>query len=131
MWESGIWFDEVPIFEFHDPALRADRTKPNLFHGGVTAQPITPRMGTILTGVKLETLSDEAKDELALLICERKVVVLREQLGFLKAGPQFQVDFMTHYGKLSMQSVLLFFLLKKQRDISGALLRLLRHFFGF
>jgi len=49
-------------------------------------------MGTILTGVKLETLSKEAKDELALLICERKVVILREQLDFLKAGPQFQVS---------------------------------------
>jgi len=49
-------------------------------------------MGTILTGVKLETLSREAKDELALLICERKVVMLREQLEFLNSGPQFQVS---------------------------------------
>jgi len=105
VWEEGIWFDDFPIFEFHDPALRADKSKPHLFQPGVTAQLITPRMGTILTGVKLETLSAEAKDELALLICERKVVVLREQLGFLKAGPQFQVDFMSYYGKLSMQPV--------------------------
>jgi sulfonate dioxygenase len=105
VWEEGIWFDDFPIFEFHDPALRADKSKPNLFQPGVTAQPITPRMGTILTGVKLEALSQEAKDELALLICERKVVVLREQLNFLKAGPQFQVDFMSYYGKLSMQPV--------------------------
>jgi len=49
-------------------------------------------MGTILTGVKLETLSKEGRDELALLICERRVVVLREQLDFLKSGPQFQVS---------------------------------------
>jgi sulfonate dioxygenase len=105
VWEPGVWFDDFPIFEYHDPALRANKEKPHLFQSGVTAQPITPRMGTILTGVKLETLSDEAKDELALLICERKVVILREQLDFLRAGPQFQVDFMSHFGKLSIQPV--------------------------
>ena len=105
VWEEGVWHDDFPIFEYEDPALRADKSKPNLFQPGVTAKHITPRMGTILSGVKLETLSKEAKDELALLICERKIVVLREQLGFLKAGPQFQIDFMEHYGKLSMQPV--------------------------
>ncbi|PBP18542.1 alpha-ketoglutarate-dependent taurine dioxygenase [Diplocarpon rosae] len=78
---------------------------PHLFTAGVSGQPVTPRMGTILTGVKLETLSPAAKDELALLICERKFVVMREQLGFLNSGPQFQVDFMSHFGKLSRQPV--------------------------
>ncbi|KAG9246082.1 putative alpha-ketoglutarate-dependent sulfonate dioxygenase [Calycina marina] len=105
VWEKGVWQDEVALFEFSDPALRADITKPNLFLEGVTQEHITPRMGTILTGVKLEELSKEGKDELALLICERKVVVLRNQVGFLKSGPQFQVDFMEHYGKLSIQPV--------------------------
>lgn len=62
-------------------------------------------MGSILTGVTIETLSDAAKDELALLICERKVVVLREQLGFLRKGPEFQTRWMEWYGKLSLQPV--------------------------
>jgi len=105
VWEDGLWHDDFPEFEFQDPALRADKRKPNLFRDGVKAEPITPRMGTILTGVKLESLSKEAKDELALLISERKIVVLRDQLDFLKTGPQFQVDFMEHYGKLSKQPV--------------------------
>ncbi len=56
-------------------------------------------------GIKLETLSPAAKDELALLICERKFVVLREQADFLHSGPQFQVDFMSYFGKLSRQPV--------------------------
>ena len=105
VWEEGIWHDDFPIFDYQDPALRADRKKPHLFTDGVKAQRVTPRMGTILTGVKLEELSKEAKDELALLICERKFVVLREQLDFLRAGPQFQVDFMSYFGKLSNQPV--------------------------
>ncbi|KAG4439826.1 hypothetical protein IFR05_004675 [Cadophora sp. M221] len=104
-WEQGQWFEDFPEFDYEDPALRADPEKPHLFTAGVSAQPVTPRMGTILTGVKLETLSQEAKDELALLICERKFVVLREQLDFLHSGPQFQKDFMSYFGKLSRQPV--------------------------
>ena len=100
VWEQGLWQDEYPMFEHHDPALRADKRKPNLLREGVVAQSVTARMGTMLTGVNLETLSKEAKDELGLLICERKFVVLRDQLDFIKAGPQFQVEFMEHYGKL-------------------------------
>ena len=62
-------------------------------------------MGTILSGVKMEELSDAGKDELALLITERKIVVLREQSDFLHAGPQFQQDFMSYFGPLSIQPV--------------------------
>ncbi|KAF7874919.1 hypothetical protein EAF04_002093 [Stromatinia cepivora] len=104
-WEDDVWFDEFQHFEYHDPALRANKSKPNLFNGGVKAKHITPKMGTILTGVKLEELSDEGKDELALLITERKIVVLREQSDFLHSGPQFQQDFMSYFGPLSIQPV--------------------------
>lgn len=105
VWESGLWFDDFPIFEYHDPALRADKSKPHLFIDGVKATPITPKMGTILTGVKLDNLSQEAKDEMALLVSERKVVVCREQSDFLHKGPAFQVEFMEYFGKLSHQPV--------------------------
>jgi sulfonate dioxygenase len=105
VWEEGIWHDDFPIFPYSDPALRADKKKPHLFTAGVTALAVTPRMGTVLSGAKLETLSPEAKDELALLICERKFVIVREQSDFLRAGPQFQVDFMEYFGKLSKQPV--------------------------
>lgn len=104
-WEDDVWFDEVKHFEYHDPALRANKSKPNLFKGGVKAKHITPKMGTILSGVKMEELSDAGKDELALLITERKIVVLREQSDFLHAGPQFQQDFMSYFGPLSIQPV--------------------------
>ncbi|TVY73620.1 Alpha-ketoglutarate-dependent sulfonate dioxygenase [Lachnellula suecica] len=105
VWEEGLWFDDFPKFEYHDPALRADKSKPHLLSEGVKAIPITPKMGTILTGVKLENLSPEAKDELALLISERKIVVCREQFDFLNQGPAFQVNFMEYFGKLSHQPV--------------------------
>lgn len=105
-WEQNTWFDsDFPKFPFNDPALRADPQKPHLLRSGVTIKHITPRMGSILTGVKLEGLTNKAKDELALLVSERKIVVLRDQFEFLHTGPQFQEDFMSHFGKLSTQPV--------------------------
>ena len=104
-WEPGVWIEDVPEFEYRDPAMRADKTKSHLLTNIVKVRDITPKMGTILTGVNLEALSDEAKDELALLIVERKVVVLRDQATFLHAGPQVQQDFMSYFGKLSIQPV--------------------------
>ena len=99
------WFDKCPTFEYHDPALRADKSKPNLFQSGITARDITPKMGTILTGLNLKELTDAARDELALLISERKIVVLRNQEEFLHSGPQYQQDFMAYYGKPNYQPV--------------------------
>lgn len=104
-WESNIWFNEVPKFDYHDPASRAAKSKPHLLHSGVTVRHITPKMGTVLTGLQMQNLSDAARDELALLIVERKIVVLRDQSEFLHSGPQFQKDFMSYFGKLSHQPV--------------------------
>lgn len=92
-WDK-IWFEECPPFEFEDPALRASRDKPHLIRAGVEISHITPKMGSVLTGVKLEKLDDSAKNELALLIAERKIVVFRDQKDFLETGPGFQQDFM-------------------------------------
>lgn len=100
-----VWFSKLTEFEYHDPATRAAETKPHLLLPGVTVRDVTPKMGTILTNVKLKNLSDSAKDELALLICERKVVVLRDQQEFLESGHQFQQDFMKYFGKPNYQPV--------------------------
>ena len=92
-WDK-IWFEECPLFEFNDPGLRADKNMPHLLNAGITMNDITPKMGTIVTGVRLEKLNKEAKDELALLISQRKIVVFRDQKSFLETGPGFQQDFM-------------------------------------
>ncbi|MCJ1378047.1 hypothetical protein MMC17_001143 [Xylographa soralifera] len=102
---DDIWFDKLPEFEYQDPALRADKQKPNLLTPGVTFRHITPKMGTVIFGIKLKELSNAGKDELALLISERKIVAFREQKDFLQAGPQFQQEFMAHFGKLNYQPV--------------------------
>ena len=104
-WEDKTFHHESSEFDYVDPATRAADDLPNLLHPGVTMMDITPKMGTIVTGVNLHGLSDPAKDELALLIVKRKIVVLRDQLEFLQAGPGYQQDLMAHFGKPNIQPV--------------------------
>ncbi|KAJ6555959.1 hypothetical protein B0H19DRAFT_138055 [Mycena capillaripes] len=101
---NKVWFDKLPPFEFTDPALRADRRKPNLLTASAVMEDITPKMGTVLRNVQLSRLSDPAKDELALLISERKVVAFPEQ-DFINAGPAAVQKFMDYFGKRNYHPV--------------------------
>ncbi|KAJ7243749.1 TauD-domain-containing protein [Mycena rebaudengoi] len=103
-WDE-IWFDPLPPFDFVDPALRADKQKLNLLTASVHVEEITPKMGTVLRNVQLTQLSDQAKDELALLVSERKIVVFPEQQDFIEAGPAVQQAFMNYFGKPNYQPV--------------------------
>lgn len=100
-----VWFDPLPSFTFEDPALRADPSKPHLLTADVKQTEITPRMGTILDGIDLSKLDNAGKDELALLISERKIVVLPAQDAFLDIGPGAQQQFMNYFGKPNYQPV--------------------------
>lgn len=103
-WDK-LWFDPLPHFPFQDPALRVqDKSKPNLLTSGVTMSDISPRMGSIVNGVQLSQISDSAKDELALLIAERKVLAFPDQ-DLIDAGPASQQAFMNHFGKPNYQPV--------------------------
>jgi sulfonate dioxygenase len=102
-WDK-VWYDPLPPFDFVDPALRADKQKPNLLSPSVLAEEITPKMGTILRNVQLTELSDQAKDELALLVSERKIVVFPDQ-DLIEAGPAVQQAFMNYFGKPNYQPV--------------------------
>jgi sulfonate dioxygenase len=102
-WEP-VFFDPLPPFEFVDPALHADKAKRNLLKDGVVSKNISPKMGTELTGIQLTELSNAAKDELALLVAERKCVVIRDQ-NFKDTGPAFQQEFANYFGKPHYQPV--------------------------
>ena len=103
-WEK-IWFDPLPVFPYKDPALRVkDKSKPNLLGSHVALQDITPGLGTIVNGLQISQLSDTAKDELALLISERKVLAFPDQ-DLIDAGLARQQEFMRYFGKLNYQPV--------------------------
>ncbi|PPQ82806.1 hypothetical protein CVT25_009184 [Psilocybe cyanescens] len=100
-----IWFDPLPPFEFHDPALRVkDTSKPNLLSSSARITDIQPGFGSIVDGVQLNKLSDAGKDELALLISERKVIAFPNQ-DIIDDGPASQQEFMKYFGKPNYQPV--------------------------
>ena len=104
--DRDFYHDHHLEFPYRDPASRADIKMPNLLKSPkVEVQDITPKMGTIISGVNLRTLSDSARDELALLISKRKIVVFRDQIDFLEAGPADQQDFMAYFGQPNIQPV--------------------------
>lgn len=103
-WDN-IWFDPLPPFEFHDPALRVeDKSLPNLLPPVVKVSHIQPQIGSVVEGVQLNTLSNAAKDELAYFISERKVAVFPDQ-DLMDVGPAQQHEFMEYFGKLNYQPV--------------------------
>jgi sulfonate dioxygenase len=104
VWEPHF-FPPCPPFHFIDPALRADSRKPNLLGSkGITVRDLTPKMGSEISGIQLSNMTDAQKDELALLISERKCVVFRDQ-DFLDLGPHKQQEFMAYFGKPNYQPV--------------------------
>jgi sulfonate dioxygenase len=88
--------------EFTDRGISADEAKPNLLPKGdskVVATKLTPLIGTEIQGLQLSHLTDTQKNELALLIAERGVVIFRDQ-DFKDIGAEKQKAFGSYFGKL-------------------------------
>lgn len=92
-------FPPIEIFEFSDPGLRADPTKPHLLTPNVTKKHLSPYIGTELKGVQISQLGKEGLDELALFVAERKLVVFRDQ-DFKDIGPERQIEIARHFGPI-------------------------------
>ena len=57
----------------------ADTLFPDLLTDTVTKTDLTPTIGSEVLGIQLSTLSTKGKDQLALLVAQRKVVVFKDQ----------------------------------------------------
>ncbi|KAL1410517.1 hypothetical protein Q8F55_004530 [Vanrija albida] len=62
-----------------DPGTRADKEKKALFGAAKEVNDLTTHIGTEIVGLQLEDLTDQQKDELALLVAERSIVFFRDQ----------------------------------------------------
>jgi sulfonate dioxygenase len=100
VYDNETKFPPLESFEFVDRGLSADKAKANLLQDP-TAQvtELTPRVGTEIRGLQLSKLTDTQKNELALLIAERGVVVFRDQ-DFKEIGPVKQKEFGAYFGPL-------------------------------
>ncbi|KAF2689028.1 dioxygenase-like protein [Lentithecium fluviatile CBS 122367] len=107
VYDTTTKFPPTELFDFEDRGLHADPAKPNLLQKDNTnlkVSKLTPRVGTEITGLQLSQLTDAQKDELALLIAERGVVVFRDQ-NFKDIGPEKQKEFGKYFGRLHVHPV--------------------------
>ncbi|KAL4957482.1 hypothetical protein BDW69DRAFT_200782 [Aspergillus filifer] len=79
VWDHGEKYPPLEPFTHTDPGLSADPSFKDLLPEGSKIQKLTPSIGSEVTGVQLSKLSKEGKDQLALLVAQRKVVAFRDQ----------------------------------------------------
>ncbi|KAG6029814.1 hypothetical protein E4U41_000264 [Claviceps citrina] len=90
-------------FDYTERALAASDTFPDLLPLGSRLRNLTATLGAEISGVQLSTLSDQGKDQLALLANEKKVLVLPNQdLVSLPIGKV--VDYCRYFGRLFLHS---------------------------
>lgn len=83
----------------HDDAgARADKEKKALLSAATKVTDLTAYIGTEIEGLQLKDLTDQQKDELALLIAERSVVFFRDQ----DLTPQQQRALGDYYGEVEV-----------------------------
>lgn len=102
MYDEETTFPPTEPFDFVDRGLAADKAKPHLLglnDPNVKIAKLTPRIGTEISGLQLSELSDVQKNELALLVAERGVVVFRGQ-DFKDIGIERQKEFGRYFGRL-------------------------------
>ena len=63
----------------NDAGARADKSKKALLSAASKVTHLTAHIGTEIEGLQLKDLTDQQRDELALLIAERSVVFFRDQ----------------------------------------------------
>lgn len=81
-----------------DPGTRADPEKKALFGAAKKIVHLTRHIGTEIVGLQLKDLTDQQKDELALLIAERSVVFFRDQ----DISPQQQKELGEYFGEVEV-----------------------------
>lgn len=84
--------------EFVDAGSRADKSKSALLSAAKEVIHLTAHIGTEIVGLQLKDLTDQQRDELALLIAERSVVFFRDQ----DLTPQEQKKLGEHFGEVEV-----------------------------
>ncbi|EMG49497.1 JLP1 Alpha-ketoglutarate-dependent sulfonate dioxygenase [Candida maltosa Xu316] len=100
-WDPNFKLPPLKFEKYIDPASRADPSFPNLFpkDAKYSTKRITPKFGTEVDGIQLSQLNDKGRDELALLLAQRKVLLFNDQ-DFADKGPGFAVEFGKYFGRL-------------------------------
>ncbi|KAG1757260.1 TauD-domain-containing protein [Suillus lakei] len=89
-------------FKHEDPGFRAlKHTDPRAFLKNATnVVELTPNLGTEVHGVNLATLDSDGRDQLALEVARRGLMVFRGQHEFIDRGPDSYLEWGRHFGRL-------------------------------
>lgn len=86
-------------YEHVDASSRADPEKKALFAAIPTKKDMTPNIGTEVSGIQLSQLTPQQRDELALWVAERGLVIFRNQ-DFVDQGIDWLREFGSYFGRL-------------------------------
>lgn len=105
--KAGTYVNEPnPDHVKNDKGHLGDPTFKNLFPEGTKVEQfdLSPNFGTEIEGIQLSELNDAAKNDLALLIEKRGLLVFRKQ-DLRDKGPEFAVNFGKYFGPLHIHPV--------------------------
>ncbi|KAJ6006924.1 hypothetical protein N7451_004868 [Penicillium sp. IBT 35674x] len=97
-WDHSEKYPALQPFTHVDPGKDADRTFKDLLPEGSNIQKLTPTIGSEVTGIQLSKLDSVGKDQLALLVAQRKVVAFRDQ-DLADLSIQEALDFGGYFGR--------------------------------
>jgi taurine dioxygenase/sulfonate dioxygenase len=98
VWDYGEKYPPLEPFTHIDHGKDADPSFKDLLPEGSQIQRLTPTIGSEVTGVQLSKLTAAGKDQLALLVAQRKVVAFRDQ-DFADLPIQEALDFGGYFGR--------------------------------
>ncbi|ORX46130.1 TauD-domain-containing protein [Hesseltinella vesiculosa] len=93
-------YPEIEVFEHENRGKRGDPKKASLFDNASKVFDLTPHIGTEIHGLQLSQLTEQQKDDLALLVAERGVLVFRDQDINVDEG----LDFARSFGPLHIHA---------------------------
>ncbi|CAE6444572.1 unnamed protein product [Rhizoctonia solani] len=104
VFDKSVFYPPLQPFEHADPAARAaalPESEQRAFLKHTTrVRNLTPRFGTEVIGVDLTSLDGPARDQLALEVARRGVIVFRDQPSFLaQTADQFR-EWGSYFGRL-------------------------------
>ncbi|KAI9306430.1 hypothetical protein BJ944DRAFT_263565 [Cunninghamella echinulata] len=87
-------------FEHKDPGHLADPKKASLYDSATSIKDVTPHIGTEIKGIQLSQLTEQQKNDLALLAAERGVVFFRDQ----DINKEQLIELGSYYGPLHIHN---------------------------
>ena len=101
---DNITYGPLEPFAHIDPGMRAlererEGKDPLEFLAGAQISPLTPALGDEVDGVDLCSLDSNGRDQLALQVARRGLLVFRNQEKFLSKNAEWFKSWGTHFGR--------------------------------